>query len=125
MDDKNVEEPVSSAGGAGENKSAEVRFDYIKSNFFRVVHADGVHGGLTAKGGLQMAFFSECKPIPQTETYKVSQGRVGECVSTKVCDAIVREVEVQVLMNLSMAKAMYQWLGDKIETAEKLSEKDA
>lgn len=124
--DKNMEKPVSgmvgAAGTSGEESPVEIRFDYIKSNFFRVVHADGVHGGVTAKGGLQVAFFSERKPLPKTETYRIHQGHVGECVGAEIREAIVREVEVEVLMNLSMAKAMYQWLGDKIESAEKLSE---
>jgi len=56
-----------------------VDFDYIKSNLFRVVRVDGAHGGVSPKGSIQLAFFSERQPIPQKETYAVERtGALGE-----------------------------------------------
>lgn len=50
----------------------QVAFDYIKSNFFRVVHADGVTGGGTPNGSIHLAFFSERGPIPQREVRSIN-----------------------------------------------------
>ena len=125
MDDRNRDEP--SGNGTSDGKASrqqtpsEIRFDYIKSNFFRVVHADGVHGGITGKGGVQIGFFSERKPIPKTETYRIQDGHLAERVREESRDAIVREVEVEVLMNMQMAKSLYDWLGDKLESFEQLA----
>ena len=42
-----------------------LRFFYIKAYNFRVVHVDGVIGGITPKGLLHLAVFSERAAIPQ------------------------------------------------------------
>ena len=43
----------------------EVAFDFIKSEYFRVIHADGALGGPTPQGLVHMAFYSERPPIPR------------------------------------------------------------
>jgi len=102
-----------------------VKFDYIKSNQFRVIHVDGTHGGVTPKGtGIQIAFFSERAPIPKREEHTIHNGKVGERVAVTLRDAIVREVEVEALMDLAVARRIHKWLGEKIELATK-SEKEA
>lgn len=110
---------------SGKVKDAQKRtisFDYIKSNQFRVVHADGVHGGLSPRGqAIQMAFFSERQPIPQKETYHLVEGiKLAGLKDTVGRDAIIREVEVEVLMGLETASAIHKWLGEKIELVKKL-----
>jgi hypothetical protein len=99
----------------------EIKFDYIKSNQFRVIHVDGAHGGVSPKGLIQMAFFSERAPIPKRETYSLEQGKLGPRTKVEQRDAIVREVEVETLIDLQVAKVIVQWLGEKIEQAEKLA----
>lgn len=98
----------------------EVKFDYIKSNQFRVIHVDGAHGGVSPKGLIQMAFFSERAPIPTSETYSLEQGKLGQRKEVEQRDAIVREVEVETLIDLQVAKVIVQWLGERINQAEKL-----
>ncbi len=96
---------------------SKIRFHYIKSNLFRVVHADGVWGGITPTGGIQIAFFSERVPIPQQVEFQLSpDGRVGEEIPEgKVArEGIVREVEVDVVINLGTARLIRDWLDDKI-----------
>jgi hypothetical protein len=98
-----------------------VVFDYIKSNFFRVIHIDGVHGGISPKlNMIQMAFFSERQAIPQTEKFALKKGQLGEIESRKTREAIIREVEVEALMDIDAAKALRQWLDEKIQLREKL-----
>lgn len=104
-------------------EKGKINFDYLKSKQFRVVHVDGAHGGLTPNAQrIQMALFSERSPIPKRETYKLEKGRLGDKPITKEeRDAIIREVEVEALMDLETAKRIVNWLKDKINVAEKLA----
>src|SRR5262245_47766081 len=95
-------------------QSPTLRFDYLKSAYFRVVHADGVLGGATPKGALMLSFWSERVPIPQQVTHRIEPAEKGrgvklgpELVDQRVVrDAIVREVEVGVYMELDAAEAL-------------------
>jgi hypothetical protein len=98
----------------------EIKFDYIKSNQFRVIHVDGAHGGVTPRGLIQMAFFSERVPIPKRETYSLEQGKLGQRKEVEQRDAIIREVEVETLLDVKVAKVIVRWLGERITKAEKV-----
>lgn len=102
-------------------KKKTINFDYIKSNQFRVIHADGIHGGLHPKGyAIQMAFFSERQPIPRRETYNFDGIKLTGIKQTDKRDAIIREVEVEVLMDLDTAISFRKWLSEKIEEVMKI-----
>lgn len=103
-----------------EQTPEQVRFFYIKSNHFRVVHVDGAHGGLTPSGLIQMALFNDRIPIPQQTLHPVTVTDAGKKLGAELQDervardGIVREVEVEALMAISVAKTLHTWLGDKI-----------
>lgn len=95
-----------------------VEFHYIKSNYFRVVHADGVYGGATPKAMIAMNFFSERLPIAQRVVYGVSEDGVlgNEVESERVGKTgVVREVEVEVLIDVPNAEALISWLQTRIK----------
>src|SRR5438874_1780807 len=97
-----------------------VRFDYIKSNLFRVIHADGVVGGLTPRLDIHMDFWSERFPIPQRVVHTLTDdGTLGEELKTErlTREGIVREVEAGVVLDLEVAKAFREWLTDRIAEA--------
>jgi len=96
-------------------------FDYIKSNLFRVIRVDGAHGGITPKGAIQIALYSERHAIPQQEIYNIkSTGELGKIKSTTTRGTIVREVEIEALMEPEVAKALRSWLDDRITFIEGL-----
>lgn len=101
--------------------ATEIKFFYEKSNFFRVVHADGVFGGSTPLGYLHLAFYNERHPIPKTTALAlVEDGKVSG--PEKILDrkeGIFREVEVDVVMDLNVAVAFRGWLDEKIEGLRK------
>ena len=102
-------------------EKGKINFDYIKSNQFRVIRVDGAHGGIAPNGHtIQMALFSERAPIPKRETYKLEQGKLGERTAVEQRDAVIREVEIEALMDLNTAKRIVNWLQDKIDVAEQL-----
>jgi hypothetical protein len=100
-----------------------VRFDYIKSASFRVIHVDGVVGGLTPRLDVHMDFWSERFPIPQQVVHRVNaDGNLGDEIKPerKTREAIVREVEAGVVMDLDTARAFRDWLNDRIAEIEQV-----
>jgi hypothetical protein len=100
----------------------KVKFYYEKGNFFRVIHVDGAVGGLTPTLDLFLSIYNQRAPIPQESVQRIApNGQLGDEVmeERKQRDGVFREVEVGLVMNLNVAKALQQWLTDKIEVAEK------
>jgi hypothetical protein len=100
----------------------KVKFHYEKGNFFRVIHVDGAIGGLTPTLDIFLSIYNQRAPIPQITVQRVtSSSQLGEEVLEERVqkDGVFREVEVGLVMNLTVAKALHQWLTEKIEIAEK------
>jgi hypothetical protein len=88
-----------------------VKFHYIKGNFFRVIHADGVIGGLTPHGGIFLSLYSERGAIPQVIEQAVNpDGTLGDEKGREGKEGIVREVEVGVMLNERTARGIAEWL---------------
>ena len=107
----------------GQKLPSKLKFDYIKSNVFRVIHADGVIGGPTPRLSIHMDFWSERFPIPQQTVHEVNpDGGLGEELKEERQSrkAIVREVEIGVVMDLDTAKSFREWLNDKITEIERV-----
>jgi hypothetical protein len=102
----------------------KIRFFFIKSNYFRVVHVDGAFGGLTPQGRIFVSMYSERGPIPEIVSHTVTQGglSIGEEIKTErqSKDGIIREVEVGLSIDVTAAEALHKWLGEQIETIKKL-----
>ena len=117
---KTAKKAVNKTNEAQVAAKGTISFDYIKSNQFRVIRVDGVHGGLAPKAHvIQMAFFSERRPIPKKETFQLKEGKLGEQIAKEQRDAIIREVEIEALMDLETAKAVSKWLEEKIDLMAK------
>lgn len=119
---------LAAAKKQGDDIIDKVTFNYIKSNFFRVIHVDGVHGSPTPKGQLQMAIFNERLPIPQQVSHSINKDKQlgGEIFDERVGrTGIIREVEVELLMSLDTAKAINRWLDEQIKQIESLVKRSA
>ena len=100
-----------------------VCFHYLKSNAYRVIHADGVVGGPTPSGFLHMSLFSERLPIPTVIDYALTDvggGRktLGDEVARDGKQGVVREVDVGIVMSIDMAKELHAWLDSNIKRLE-------
>ncbi len=104
-----------------------IHFHMLKSNFFRVIHADGIFGGMSPRGGIQIAFFSERQPIPQQMCHTINPdtGRLGDELEDQRIsrDGIVREIEANVIMELTTAKSFLSWLQATVNDAEEIIER--
>jgi hypothetical protein len=102
---------------AGETGPESVNISYIKSNFFRVVYAEGAFGGVSPRGQISFALYNERIPIPkQGQATLGPDGKLSE-VPTDTRDGMVREVEVEVIMSIAEAAELARWLGDKVTQA--------
>ncbi|MEX2212918.1 MAG: hypothetical protein WD768_02245 [Phycisphaeraceae bacterium] len=104
--------------------TGELEFFYQKGNHFRVIHADGVHGGVVPTGKhIHMAFFNERNPIPQSQVFSVSAGRLSEtAIREHSKKGVVREVECDVILTLPTAKALREWLDKIIAAAQAIKD---
>ena len=101
----------------------EIVFHYIKSNHFRVVHADGVWGGVTPRGLVQINFYSERQPIPKQTVHGINEDQTlgDEIQDQRVTrEGVVREIEFGAVMDLRAAKSLRDWLDKKLQVVEDL-----
>ncbi|HEY1690869.1 MAG TPA: hypothetical protein VGG39_01830 [Polyangiaceae bacterium] len=107
-----------------DEKPSSVRFHFIKSAQFRTIHVDGLWGGLTPRGLIHIAFFSERLPIPQQLVQGVNDdGTLGdEILESRVSkEGVVRELEVDAIIDVDIARALHSWLDQQIKTHESLA----
>ena len=98
-----------------------VEFHYQKSAHFRTVHADGAIGNITPGRYIQMAIYSERLAIPRGIVHELKpEGTLGEVIEEKTdsLKGVVREMEVNVLMSIGIARAISTWLQERIEQLE-------
>ena len=96
-------------------------YHYVKGNGFHVVHGDGVWGGVTSRGYISMSFYSERPPIPQKVVHKVTEANtLGDEVldDREMKEGVIREVGVEVLVDLPMAQSLLYWLREKVDFME-------
>jgi hypothetical protein len=95
----------------------EIEFYFEKSHFFRVVHVDGVVGGLSPDNRLiHMSVFSERAPVPKKTVHSIIDGVLGREILERRegKPGAFREVEVDLVLSLDTAVALRTWLDDKI-----------
>ena len=103
-----------------------VQLDYIKSNHFRVVYADGAIGSVSPNGMIQMALFSERDAIPRSVQHEVTEeGMLGAELNSVRRPGYVREVDVNVVMTPDTAKELMDWLSERIRELTDIEEKGA
>jgi len=103
---------------------SSISFHWRKSNYFRVIHADGAFGGLTPDGNVFFTLYSDHPPIPDETIQSVmADGTLGQEVLEKrvITQGVERELEVSVVMPLSTAKALRDWLDERIRILESLN----
>ena len=81
---------------------------YMKSNLFRVVHADGAMGALTPRGLVHMTLYSERAAIPKRGFRAISEDgqHLEPEVFTETIGGVIRELEVDVLMDEALVREL-------------------
>jgi hypothetical protein len=103
------------------NTPSWIRVHHLNSNFFRVVHADGVWCSVNAERQIHAAFYSERFPIPTSVFLCLDDNGVvtGEDFSKRRAKKDwIREMEVEVVLSVPAAKAVVETLQNFIKVAE-------
>lgn len=87
------------------------------------MHVDGMLGGPTPQGQINVAVFAERLPIPTSQVFGFDGERLGaELPGTRTGrDGIVRELGACLVMNLQVARSFHAWLGEQIGLLDKLT----
>ena len=103
----------------------KIKFHYVKSNFFRVIHADGFFGGLTPQGKINIGVFNERRPFPDLVIQEVdlATGKLGSETLRTGRDGVLRELEANIVMDIDIAQVILEWLQRHINEARALQEK--
>jgi hypothetical protein len=100
-----------------------VTFHWVKSSHFRTIHANGVFGGFSPDGNLFMSIFSERPVLPDVTVQTVeNNGQLGKEIieQRKGLQGVVRELEVGLAMDIRTAKALVEWLTERIKLADSI-----
>ena len=121
-----VQSDVAKAAVAKAEVKAQSGFEihYMKSNLFRVIHADGAVGSLTSHGYLHMTLYSERTAIPKRGFRAVSEDGLNLEPEkyTETIGGAVRELEVDVLMGEPLVRELRDWLTKRLDDFAKLRE---
>lgn len=113
-------------GGEPESSEETFKIHYIKSNHFRVIHVDGMIGGLAPSAdGIEMALFSERLPIPKSTLNKfIDDDGTYEELSTLGREGITREVDINAIMSVETAEKIGRWLLEQVLSWRKTKEEE-
>ena len=99
--------------------STAVEMTFVTSGLHRVIHADGIWGGLTPTGQIRMGIFSESTKDPYSVIYDVSGAKPREISRNPKpgleLSQVTRLMETDIIMHLNVAESVYEWLGVQIE----------
>ena len=96
-----------------------IKFDYIKSNLFRVIAPDGASATSTPQGKIFLSLFSERFPIPRQVIHEVlPDGNLGKEIDKVSRDSLVREVEIGVVIDVELAERISRTLLRIVEVSK-------
>ena len=106
---------------------------YVRSPLHRVIHGSGLWGGLTPQGELRISFFNEMQTLPESAVYDVTPSESGPAAISEVVEERIggqvrettREVEVDVVLSINVARSLYRWIGEKLAEHDRLMESRA
>ncbi len=80
---------------------------------------DGAIGSVSPNGQIHMSLYSERLPIPRRMVYELKENALGDEIEDQrvTRDAIIREMDVDVIMTIDAAESLCTWLQNKIDEA--------
>lgn len=99
-----------------------VKFHFIKSNAFRVVHVNGFVGGWNGVGELHIAAYSERPAIPLVVEHEVLADTLGPAKTVEGKTGFVRELEVDLMLNRDRAVELRDWLNQRLAEFDQMTQ---
>ncbi len=98
-----------------------IRYEYEQSKDLRINFAHGVWGGINPQGEIELNFYTESDKIPAfSEQIIAPDGSLGHEMAPFNDDVrtITRNIHSRIVLNYQCARAVLEWLEDKIDTLE-------
>ena len=119
------DEKVRQRVGQAQQTAPPLRIEtkYVRSNLCRVIHADGAWGGVTSRLYIHMGLFSERNVSPESGTYVLDPKEhvAREEVKGLPKQQILRETEADVIMSVETARALRDWLTERLAVADQIA----
>ena len=99
---------------------------YIRSRHYRTINADGAQFGITPRGAIQFALFTDQAALPEYALHEITpEGKLGKPIDQVKKEGIVREVAVNVIMDINTATAFLNVLQDVLEKTQKVRDEES
>ena len=98
-----------------------IRYEYEQDEDSKAKYAHGVWGGINPMGEIELNFYLESDKLPgYTESIIEEDGHPGPEMTADdgTVKTVVRHIHSRVLVNYHTARAMLDWLEEKIEAIE-------
>jgi hypothetical protein len=94
---------------------------YIRSRHYRTINADGAQFGITPRGAIQFTLFTDQAPLPEYVLHAVTpEGKLGKSIEEVKKEGIVREVAVNVIMDINTAASFMSVFQEVFEKLQKM-----
>ena len=100
----------------------KIRYEYEQDPGIRMRYAHGVWGGINPQGEIEVNFYLESdKMPPYSERLVAADGSFGHEVIPQDDDlrTVVRSIHSRVILNYHTARAMLEWLEDKLNVLDR------
>lgn len=103
-----------------EKPPVKIRYEYEKEDGLRLNYVHGIFGGINPQGEIELNFYSESDKFPAfSEQIIAPDGSMGhEVLPAEDVKHVVRHVHSKLLINYYMARAVLEWLEDKVDILE-------
>ena len=98
------------------------KIKYVFPDHFNPTYATGALGGPAPNGDIVINFFVDRMPLPNEQVVVIEDsGRLGEILENDPRDLttmMVRVITGGVMLNLTSARSLHEWLGRQIQSVE-------
>lgn len=104
-----------------EKSPLRIRYEYDQTPETRIQYAHGVWGGINPQGEIEMNFYTESDKLPPySERIIAPDGSFGHELAPydENLKLIVRTIHSRLILNYHTARAILEWLQEKVETLE-------
>lgn len=103
----------------------KIKFNYVKSNLFRVIHTDGATAASSPNGNITINLYSQRFSIPEEVIFDldedgaiVGEGLIPNREEQSIETTIIREIDTLAVMSLETAEELLGQLQDIIAQYE-------
>ncbi len=100
---------------------SKVRYEYVEKQDSQLNYTHGVWGGINPQGEVELNFYMESDKTPSFSERSISADGVLGPELTPFDDqtrVVVRNIHSKILINYPTAKALIEWLSEKVEALE-------